>query len=325
VNARFNQPQGIDVDAAGTVYVADTGNHTIRTITPGGLVATLAGSVGNPGPLDGSGTGALFNNPQGIAVDDSSGLIYVADSWNHTIRKVTAGGTVTTLAGQAGSAGGSDGTNSKARFYYPAGITASAGNIYVADGFNHTVRNVTAAGVVTTIAGMPGTWGSIDATNSAARFYQPQGIAVDGTGTIFVMDAGNQTVRKISPSGTNWIVTTMAGLPGAMGSANGAGSFSRFNYSAGLALDATGNVCIADAGNNAIRVSRLVAPQLQIASAGKQASVLWSASGYGFVPETTAALPSGWTTVTSNVVTSGDISVINLPGDGPGFYRLRKP
>jgi sugar lactone lactonase YvrE len=328
VGARFNQPQGIDVDASGLLYVADTGNHTIRTITAGGVVTTLAGSAGNVGPLDGSGTSALFNNPQAIAVDDSSGFIYVADTWSHTIRKVTSGGSVSTLAGQAGFAGGSDGTNGKARFYYPAGITASGGNIYVADGFNHTVRKITAAGVVTTIAGMPGAWGTADGTNSDARFFQPQGIAVDGAGTIFVMDAGNQTVRRISASGTNWTVTTVAGLPGFGGSGNGTGGVARFNYSAGLALDASGNVYIADAGNNAIRVSRLVAPQLQIASAGNQASVFWSASGFGFVPETTALLQGGWTAVTSNVVTSGDISVLNFTagsGSGLGLYRLHKP
>jgi sugar lactone lactonase YvrE len=325
-NALFNQPQGVAVDVSGTLYVADTGNHTIRTVTAGGTVSTLAGLAGFAGPLDGSGANALFKNPQALAIDQSSGFIYVADTWNHTIRKVTPAGVVSTIAGQAGSSGGSDGTNSKARFYYPSGITASSGNIYVADAFNHTVRLVNAAGVVTTIAGMPGAWGSADATNSAARFWQPQGIAVDGTGAIFVVDAGNHTVRKISPSGTNWIVTTVAGLPGAVGSANGAGSLSRFNSSAGLAFDGAGNVYVADAGNNAIRVSRLVAPQLQITGTANQASVFWPASGYGFFPETTLTLPAGWTAVSSNVVTSGDVSVLNVPAGGEsGLYRLHKP
>jgi sugar lactone lactonase YvrE len=324
--AQFAGPQGVAVDSSGVAYVADTLNQTIRKITPLGAVSTLAGAAGITGALDGSGGNARFYNPQALTVD-SSGNVYVADTFNHTIRKVTAAGTVTTLAGLNANYGAANGTNSRARFYFPAGLAVdTAGNLYVADSLNHIIRKVTPAGLVTTLAGMPGVWGSADGTNSGARLFAPEGIVVDGVGTLFVMDSGNQLIRKVAPSGTNWIVTTVAGLPGVSGSANGTGASARFRYSAGMALDSAGNLYVADAGNNAIRVSRMVTPLLQFAGAGNQGSVFWSPSAYNFLPETSASMSSGWTPVTSNVVTSGDISVLNFTSTNPAaFYRLHKP
>src|SRR5439155_24035759 len=120
------------------------------------------------------------------------------------IRKITPGGAVSTLAGLAGNFGSADGTNSSARFYWPAGITVDGGgNIYVADYFNHTIRKITSGGLVSTLAGSPGLWGNADGTNSSARFFQPQGIAVDNSGFIYVADSGNHTLRKLTISGTN--------------------------------------------------------------------------------------------------------------------------
>jgi sugar lactone lactonase YvrE len=256
--ARFFGPQGIARDSSGNLYVADSANATIRKVTAGGNVTTLAGSAGQVGNDDGPGTSARFYQPTGIAVD-SMGYIYVADSWNQTIRKITPGGVVSTLAGSAGNAGCADGTNSGALFNMPAGIAVdSAGNIYVCDCFNHTVRQITPQGAVTTLAGLPGVWGSADGSNSAARFFQPAGVAVDGAGNVYVADAGNFTLRKLAPVGTNWVVTTVAGLAGASGSSGGLGTDARFNYPAGLALNSAGLLCVADAGNNTLCLSEFV-------------------------------------------------------------------
>ncbi len=184
-NARFYNPSSVATDSAGNVYVADTANHTIRLITPGGVTSTLAGSAGNPGSADGTGSAAQFNQPQGVAVD-SAGNVYVADTGNQTVRKITPGGVVSTLAGLAGSSGSTNGSGSSARFYQPEGVAVdSAGNVYVADTWNHTIRKITSSGVVSTLAGSAGNFGSADGTGSGAQFYQPQGVAVDSAGNVY--------------------------------------------------------------------------------------------------------------------------------------------
>jgi sugar lactone lactonase YvrE len=247
--ARFNGPSGVAVDSAGNVYVADTGNHTIRKVTPAGAVTTLAGQAGAPGTYDGPGNVARFYQPCGVAVD-GAGNVYVADKRNNTIRKITPAGAVTTLAGQAGASGTDDGPGNVARFYAPCGVAVdSAGNVYVADG-NYTIRKITPAGAVGTLAGLAGFSGSDDATGIAARFRQPGGVAVDGAGDVYVADTGNHTIRKISPAGA---VTTLAGLAGSSGSTNGTGSAARFTGPSGVAVDNGGNVYVADTGNLTIR------------------------------------------------------------------------
>ena len=257
--ARFNGPAGMAVDTNGNVYVADSGNNTIRKVTPSGVVTTLAGLAGSAGSADGTNSAARFNGPYGVAVD-SAGNVYVADTYNDTIRKVTPVGTnwvVTTLAGLAGSSGSADGTNSAARFNYPAGVAVdSAGNLYVADYNNDTIRKVTPVGtnwVVTTLAGLAGNSGSADGTNSAARFNYPEGVAVDSAGNVYVADVYNDTIRKVTPVGTNWVVTTLAGLAGSIGSADGTNSAARFAYPVGVAVDSAGNIYVADNGNYTIR------------------------------------------------------------------------
>src|SRR5205085_4667705 len=139
------------VDAAGNVFVGDTNNHTIRMITPGGVVTTLAGLPGTSGTVDGTGTNARFNQPRGIAVD-AAGVLYVADTNNHTIRKIAAGGVVTTLAGLAGTSGNTNATGSAARFNSPRGVAVdSAGTtLYVADTNHNRIRQVTLPGAVVT-------------------------------------------------------------------------------------------------------------------------------------------------------------------------------
>jgi hypothetical protein len=190
----------VAVDSTGTVYIADTNNHTIRKITAGGVVTTLAGLAGSQGNTDGTGSAARFNSPSSVAVD-GAGTLYVVDGNNHTIRKVTAAGVVTTLAGGAGMFGWNDGVGSAARFAAPAGIAIdnATGMLYVADSGSSTIRQITAAGVVTTIGGCPfcvgaGNWG---------RFNGPRGIAVNAGGDLYVADSINNTIRTTAaqPSG----------------------------------------------------------------------------------------------------------------------------
>ncbi len=273
--ARFFWPQSVAVDRAGNVYVADTGNTTIRKVTPAGVVTTLAGLAGRVGSADGTGSSAWFNYPAGVAVD-SGGSVYVADTYNYTIRKVTPTGVVTTLAGLAGTSGGVDGTRSAARFYEPAGVAVDdATNLYVAEWGNCTIRKVTPAGVVTTLAGLAGTAGSADGTGSVARFYQASGVAVDTAGNVYVADCGNCTIRKVTPAG---LVTTLAGLAGSAGSADGTGSVARFNQPSGVAVDTAGNVYVADYGNCTIRE---VTPAGVVTTLGGRAGTASAADGVG--------------------------------------------
>jgi sugar lactone lactonase YvrE len=249
-NARFFNPTSVAVDSSGNIYVADGGDHTIRKVTSGGVVTTLAGSSGQAGSSDGTGSAALFLYPYAVAVD-ASGNVYVADSGNNNIRVVTPGGTVTTLAGNAGLTGSANGTGSAALFNQPQGIAVdSTGNVYVSDTNNCTIRKVTAAGVVTTLAGQPGQSGSSDGSGSSASFSYPAGLAVDSAGNIYVADFDNDTVRKVTPAGS---VSTLAGVAGTSGSANGTGSAALFNHPLAVALDAAGNVYVADTSNQLVR------------------------------------------------------------------------
>ena len=248
--ARFYSPNGIAADAAGNLYVTDMGNATIRKITPTGVVTTLAGMPGIIGSTDGTGAAARFSWPTGIAVD-ASGNLSVVDGANHTIRRISPLGEVTTLAGTAGVSGSADGTGAAARFYYPAGIAAdAAGKLYVADENNHLIRAITPTGVVTTLAGTPPAYGSADGTGPAARFSSPTGIAADTTGNLYVADSANHTIRRITPAG---IVTTLAGTAGIYGSSDGTGAAARFYSPYGIAVDTAGSLYVADSGNNAVR------------------------------------------------------------------------
>lgn len=199
--ATFSSPVGIGQDSSGNVYVADSTNNTIRKITPGGVVTTLAGAAGATGSTDGVGVLARFNHPTGLAVD-SGGNVYVADSTNNTIRKITPAGAVTTLAGLAGVAGSADGTGAGALFNNPGGLSLDAsGNVYVADTGNSCVRQISPAGVVRLLAGLPGVAGLKDGVGSDAWFNQPRDLVVDSNGALYVADTGNATIRKVTQSG----------------------------------------------------------------------------------------------------------------------------
>src|SRR5439155_1385320 len=207
-------------------------------ITSAGVVTTLAGTAGTPGSTDATGTAARFRFPRDVATD-GTGNVYVAELSNNTVRKITPAAVVTTLAGTAGSVGSADGTGAAASFNFPSGVaTDSAGNVYVADTSNNTIRKITPAGVVTTLAGTAGTTGSTDATGAAASFNFPQGVATDSAGNVYVADTLNNTIRKITPAG---VVSTLAGTAGT-GSADGTGAAASFNSPVGVATDNAGNV-----------------------------------------------------------------------------------
>jgi len=247
--AQFNDPQGVAIDAAGNVYVADTNNNVIRKITPTGVVTTLAGG-GSFSCRDGMGSAAQFSEPSAVATD-AGGDIYVADSNNSTIRKITPAGMVTTVAGQCGTDGTADGAGSAASFYAPHGIAVdSAGTIYVADSGGDTIRKITPAGDVTTVAGDGRVPGRIDGTGAGARFDVPYGVAVDATGTIYVADTYNTALRKISASGA---VTTLAGTPAIIGYIDGVGAAAEFDDANSIAADGQGNVYVADTVGATIR------------------------------------------------------------------------
>jgi streptogramin lyase len=262
-------PSGIALDAEGNLYIADNSDNTIRRATPTAtnwVVSTIAGKAGAYGSIDGTNDAARFGlgfyynvGPTGVAVD-ASGNVYVADAFNNTIRRITPSGTnwvVSTIAGQTIYAGNADGTNYDARFNRPWGVAADLnGNVYVTDTGNQTIRMLTQTGTnwaVSTIAGKAGSSGRVDGTNSAARFDGAAGVAVDTNGTVFVADGANQTIRKLTQMGTNWVVTTIAGLAGRDGRADGTNNLARFFNPAGVAMDAGGNVFVADTGNESIR------------------------------------------------------------------------
>jgi kumamolisin len=247
--ALFTSPNGIAFDGShgqSNLYVADTGNNLIRKIS-GGYVSTFT-------------TGGNYNLPEGVAVD-SSGNVYVADTGNDTIRKITPQGTITTLAGQTGVAGYSDGAAASALFNAPSALAVDAsGNVYVADFGNSVVRKIS-GGTVSTIGGQAHVAGYLDGPASTALFNTPSGVTVDTAGNVYVADClvpplntnatGNDLVRKISPTG---VVSTLAGQAGNNGSADGTGTAASFYSVQAVALNnATGTFYFADTYNDTIR------------------------------------------------------------------------
>jgi sugar lactone lactonase YvrE len=255
-NALFTSPGGITVDHLGNVYITDAGT-TIRRLTPTGpnwISGTVAGSYSVTGYSNGIGTNAQFASLYGIVADAQNNL-EVTDSANGEVRKVTSAGAVTTLAGSyvQGGAGSADGVGDEAQFDGPAGVALdAAGNVYVSDQGNNTVRMVTPAGSVSTLAGTPMLAGTNDGVGSEALFNGPDGIAVDQTGNIFVAD-GSDTIRMITPGDA---VRTIAGTPNVSGNLDGPGSIALFGSTFDVVAAGPGDLFVADQGNSSIRELR---------------------------------------------------------------------
>jgi sugar lactone lactonase YvrE len=266
--ARFDVPVGVASDDAGTVYVADSSNHTIRAIAPDGTVTTLAGLAGAPGRSDGVGAAARFNHPSGLACDGTH--LYVADSDNALIRRVdlvsveVAGvrGQTITIAG--GAHGSLDGRGLSAGFVDPFGVAwDGAGTLYITDFESHVVRALAlATGEVTTIAGTPNVAGGYDGMGADARFDGPAGIAADRLGHLYVADSYGRTIRRVTLADGS--VTTFVGEYTIIGGADGPGALARLAAPGWLAGDGAGNLWIADPENHAVRrvVARDVATQV---------------------------------------------------------------
>lgn len=287
--ARFKYPYGVAVDTTGNLFVADAGNNEVREITPKGSVTTLDGvSAGleqpvsaavdlydnvyvgssneilqiasdrsvtdiagsdDSGSVNANGATASFSSPAGIAMD-TSGNLYVADTDNNEIRKITPSGDVSTFAGST-KAGSADGVGTQASFNWPFGIAIdSSNNLYVSDYGNSEIRKITPSGTVSTLAGSKQK-GDADGNGTVATFNLPAGIAIDSNDNLYVADRGNNQIRKISTTGLV-IVGTLAGS-GKSGSADGTGAGASFNSPFGVAVDGNGTVYVADTSNNEIR------------------------------------------------------------------------
>jgi sugar lactone lactonase YvrE len=234
-------PSATGVDPAGNVYVVVF--NRIHKITPTGVVSTFAGN-GTIGNTDGTGTAASFGFPRGLAVD-AVGNVYITDTNNHLVRKITPAGVVSTLAGN-GTLGNADGTGTAATLFAPWGIaTDAAGNVFVGSG--NRLRKITPAGLVTTFTSTG--WRSINDSGTAVDFGSIQGITVDAMGNLYLVDTDHNRIRKVSPAG---VVSIFAGS-GARGYTEGNGAAARFYLPNAVAVDAAGNVYVSDRGNNAIR------------------------------------------------------------------------
>jgi len=360
----LHNPAGVAVDTNGNVYVADTFNGALRKLAPSGttwvmttiasgfnapygvavdnsnniyLADTLAGAIRKFTPSNTDNTNWVettlasgLADPTCVAVD-TNGNVYVGEL-SSVIGKVTPSGGVSVLAGLANNPGTNDGAGNLARFNSPYGVALDrAGNVYVADSGNDTIRKVTPAGVVSTLAGLARVAGFTDGTNNVAQFSTPYGVAVDGATNVFVADSDNNSIRRATRSGTNWVVTTIGGLFDQTGFNDGVGIHARFRNPDGVAADAKGVVYVADTQNSAIRKGTLVVDVPVIIAS----SVAFSNSHLGFnltgtqgtqvVVQVSSNLVN-WLPVWTNMFGAGPLPFGDPQGVSPKrFYRAVTP
>lgn len=336
-DARFNKPNGIVLGPNGTIFVVDHSNQTIRKIVPQDtnyVVSTIAGIVLTTGSQDGVTGEATFANPTGVGLD-LQGNLYVGDSANKIIRQVSPypeTWLTGTIAGEFPFGGFADGYGVDAEFELPMCVALdNTDKIYVSDYGNNAIRQITltdSGWLTTTIAGNTNA-GSLDGAGTVATFKDPNGIAVDASGNLFVADQGNHTIRKLSPAGTDWIVSTIGGTVGAPGSADGVGSEARFKKPFGITVDAAGVLYVADFSNHTIRRGTPIpgSPTISLIVSGGQFFLEWPATATNYEMETSGTLsPSAtWQVITEGITVSGNNFMLPMvPGAGSAFYRLRQ-
>jgi streptogramin lyase len=252
LQAQFLTPTGIAVDTLGNIYIADYNNHRIRIINSSGIVNTFAG--GGSSQADSvAATSAWLSYPNGVAVD-KIGNVYISDFGHAKIRMVNQAGIITTIAGNGlGTYSGDGGPATSASINGPVGITVdNANNIYFADYYNNRIRKINTNGIITTVAGNgTGGFSGDGALATNAKLNQPQGVAIDGLGNIFITDWSNGRIRKVDPSG---IITTYAGT-GTWGGTgdNGPASLATITQPFGITVDVTGSIYFSDVANNKLR------------------------------------------------------------------------
>ena len=322
IGAQFDSPSGLVFDAAGNLYVSDTGNSTIRKIKPSGAVSTFAGIAGESGFTNGAAGSAQFSSPLGIAVAPD-GTIYVADSGNHCIRAIT-GGNISTFAGSPQVWGSADGTGTNASFNGPVGLAFdSRTNLFVSDANNNTIRKIAPDGTVTTFAGAAGADGSTDGDLNSARFRSPAELVFDKKGNLLVADSFNQTVREISSNG---IVSTVSGTAGLAGTSDGVNGTGRFHNPYGLAMGADGRLVITDTYNELVR--EVLVPfklSLQMSGATQAVTISWdTVIGKTYQVQFKNDLAAAWTNLgASATATSLSLSATDNAPTGPQrVYRV---
>ena len=314
VSAQLSYPYGVALDASGNLYIADTSNERIRKVTPGGTISTVAGNgnccyAGDSGPA----TSARLNSPHSVAID-GSGNLYIADTSNNRIRKVTPGGTITTSAGNGFCCySGDNGLATNANLNSPWGVAAdSSGNVYIADTSNNRIRKVDTNGTITTVAGNGSSgYSGDDGPATSAQINNPYGIAVDASGNLFIGDTNNNRVREV----TSGAIVTVGGDGFSAYTGDGGPSVAAgMSAPRGLTVDSTGAVYVAESGNHIVR---LLTP-----AGGAPVLTITSAHTGSFTPASTGQYT---VTVTNSAIagpTSGTVTVSDLTSIGLGVASM---
>ncbi len=299
-DARLNYPAGLVVDAQGVVYFIDTFNYALRKLSPDGQVSTVAGLMGVSGTADGTGKDARFGYAFGLAID-STGVLYVADSSSHTIRKVTASGEVITFAGAAGLVGFEDGMGISARFSSPAAVAVGPDNtLYVTDSSNGTIRRILPNGAVDTLAGAAGMNATVNGPKATARLYFPRSIAYVSAGNFLLVTESSGAIRRVNLDGS---ISTFAGDFMMGESVDGPLKIARFQTASMIAVGTDATVYIAERSTNTIR---RIEPNGNVVTVAGKRSEAGAADGKGLdarfnFPDGICSGPNGTIFVSDNV------------------------